>query len=224
MQQLGARLLELIQGSCVGYREQSQRRVVSASLMLAVRRMEPALCPAPRIGRQFDGALAKRRSSTQPASRPRSAGQALQLGGEVLVEPGRRMRKMPGAAIGVDVGIGRLGQRPVNALSLLWRCRALHRRTHERMAEADLRPEVDESGDSRTVGVQIRQMSRIWIPAAAFPAIRAQHPSDQESDQELITGTGRGAPRWGNCGCRSSCGFRPLGGTFPWVSQAKRML
>ena len=59
------------------------------------------------------------------------------------------MRKMPGAAIGVDVGIGRLGQRPVNALSLLWRGRALHRRTHERMTETHLRTEIDQSRGGR---------------------------------------------------------------------------
>src|SRR5580704_7811743 len=116
--------------------------------MLAVRRTERTLCPAPRIGCQFDRALAKRRPSTQPASCPGPAGQALQLGSEVLVEPSRRVRKMPGAAIGVDIGVRSLGQRPVNALSLLRGCRALHRRTDKRMAEVDLRPEIDETGRS----------------------------------------------------------------------------
>ena len=70
---------------------------------------------------------------------PRSAGRPLQLGGDVFVEPGGRVRVVPGAAIGVDVGIGGFGERVVDAVALLWRCRALHRRTHERMTEAHLR-------------------------------------------------------------------------------------
>ena len=145
MQQLGARLLELVQGSCLGDRQQPQRHVVGGGLVLALCGEERTLCPAPRIGRQFDGTLVKCRARRQAASRPRSAGRALELGGDVLVEPGRRVRAVPGAAIGVDVGIGGFGQRPVNALSLLRRCCALHRRTHERMSEAHLRAEIDES-------------------------------------------------------------------------------
>ena len=145
VQQLGAGLLELVQGSCLGDRQQPQRRVVRAGLVLALCGEERTLCPAPRIGRQLDGALVKCRPRRQAAARPRSAGRALQLGGDVLVEPGRRVREVPGAAIGVDVGIGGFGQRPVNALSLLRRCRALDRRTHERMTEAHLRAEIDQS-------------------------------------------------------------------------------
>ena len=112
VQQLGARLLELVQGSCLGDRQQPQRRVVRAGLVLALCGEERTLCPAPRIGRQFDGALVKCRPRRQAASRPRSAGRALQLGGDVLVEPGRRVRAVPGAAIGVDVGIGGLRPAP----------------------------------------------------------------------------------------------------------------
>ena len=108
--------------------------------------------PAPRIGRQLDGALVKCGARRQAASRPRSAGRALQFGGDVLVEPGRRLRKVPGAAIGVDVGIGGLGERAVDALALLRRRRAVDRRTHERMTEAHLRAEIDQSRGGRRRG------------------------------------------------------------------------
>ena len=143
VQQLGARLLELVQRSCLGHRQQPQRRVACPGPMLAHRGEKRTLCPAPRVGRQFDGARVKCRPGRQAASRPRSAGRALQLGGDVLVEADRRVRAMPGAAIGVDVGVGGFGQRPMDALSLLRRCRALDRRTHERMTEAHLRAQID---------------------------------------------------------------------------------
>jgi hypothetical protein len=79
LQQLSARLLELVQGSCLGDRQQPQRRVVRAGLVLALCGEERTLCPAPRIGRQFDGALVKCRPRRQAASRPRSVGRALEF-------------------------------------------------------------------------------------------------------------------------------------------------
>lgn len=33
-----------------------------------------------------------------------------------------------------------------------------------------------------------------------------------------------GTPRYGKVLCMSPCGLRPVGGTLPWLSQAKRML
>jgi hypothetical protein len=145
VQQLGARLLELVQGPPVGDRQQPQRGVVRPGLMLALCGDQRALSPAPGIGRQFDGALAKCRLRRQATAGPCSSRRALQLGGDVFVEPDRRVRKMPGAAIGVDIGIGGLGQRPVNALSLLRRRPALYRRPHQRMSEPHLRAELDQA-------------------------------------------------------------------------------
>ena len=132
-------------GPGVGDRQQPQRRVVRPGLVLALCGDERTLSPAPRLRRQFDRALVKCRLRRQAAARPRSAGRVLQLGGDVLVEADRRVRKMPGAAIRIDIDIGGLGQRPVNALSLLQRRRALHRRPHERMTETHLRTEIHQS-------------------------------------------------------------------------------
>jgi hypothetical protein len=41
---------------------------------------------------------------------------------------------------------------------------------------------------------------------------------------QAVTFCGVGAPRYGNVFSKLSCGFSPVGGTLPWVSQAKRML
>jgi hypothetical protein len=56
---------------------------------------------------------------------------------------------MPRPAIRVGVGVGRLGQRLVDTPALLRNRRAVHRRAHQRMAEAHLRPEVDKARLSR---------------------------------------------------------------------------
>ena len=152
VQQLGTGSLELVQRPRLRHRQQPQRRVGRAGLVLALGGEERTLRPAPRIGRQLDGALVKCRARRQAAARPRSPGRALQLGGDVLVEPGRRLRAVPGAAIGIDVGIGGLGERAVDALALLRRRRAVDRRTHERMTEAHLRAEIDQTRGGRRRG------------------------------------------------------------------------
>ena len=145
VQQLGTGLLERVQRPCLRDRQQPQRRVVRSGLVLALCGEERTLCPAPRIGREFDGALVKCRPRRDAAARARSSRRALQLGGDVLVEPGCRVRKVPGAAIRIDIGIGGLGERAVDALALLRRCRSLDGRTDKRMPEAHLSPEIDQS-------------------------------------------------------------------------------
>ena len=152
VQQLGTRLVELVQRPRLRDRQQPQRRVGRAGLVLAFCGEQRTLRPASRIGRELDGALVKRRLRRQATACPRSSRRALQLGGDVLVEPGCRVRKVPGAAIRIDIGIGGLGERAVDALALLRRCRGLDRRTDERMTEAHLRAEVDQSGVGRRRG------------------------------------------------------------------------
>ena len=149
MQQLGAGSLGLVQWPGLRDRQQPQRRVVRAGLVLALCGEERTLRPSPRVGRQLDGPLVKRRARRQAASRPRAAGRALELCGDVLIEPGRRVRKVPGAAIRIDIGIGGLGQRAVNALALLRHRHAVDRRAHERVTEPHLRPEIDQSSGGR---------------------------------------------------------------------------
>jgi hypothetical protein len=108
-------------------RQQPERRIGRASLVLALRGEERPLRPAPRIGRQLDGALVKSRPRRQATARPRSPGRAFQLGGDVLVEPGCRLSEVPGPAIGIHIGIGGLGERAVHAPALLRRASAVHR-------------------------------------------------------------------------------------------------
>ena len=113
---------------------------------------ERTLRPAPRVGRQLDGALVKCRPRRQAAARPRSPGRAVQLGGDILVEAGCRLRAVPGATIRIDVGIGGLRESAVHAPALLRRASTVDRRTHERMNEAHLRAENNQSRGCRRRG------------------------------------------------------------------------
>ena len=145
LQQLGSGLVELVQRPRLGDRQQSQRRLARAGLVLACCGEERTLCAALRIRCELGGALVERRLRRQAAAGPRSSRRALQLGGDVLVEPGGRVRQVPGASIRIDAGIGGPGERAVDALALVRRCRRLDGRPDERMGEAHLRAEIDQS-------------------------------------------------------------------------------
>ena len=149
VQQLGTGLLELVQRPRLRDRQQPQRSLGRAGLVLACCSEKRTLSPALRIGRELDGALEKRRPRRQATACPCSSRRALQLGGDVLVEPGCRVRKVPGAAIRIDISIGGISQGAVDALALVRRCRSLDSRTDKRMTEAHLRPEVDQSSVGR---------------------------------------------------------------------------
>jgi hypothetical protein len=60
MQQLRSRLLELVQRPHLRHRQQPQRRVGRAGLVLALRRGQRTLRPAPRVGRERGGASCQR--------------------------------------------------------------------------------------------------------------------------------------------------------------------
>jgi hypothetical protein len=110
--------------------------------MLVLRRGKCTLGAERRIGRQLGGALVERRARREAAPGPRARGRVLELGGDVLVEPVRRVGAVPRAAIRIDLCIRGVGECAVDALALLRCGRAINRRPHERMPEADLRPEL----------------------------------------------------------------------------------
>ena len=77
-------------------------------------RRQRALARARRLGCQRGGPLEKRRRGGQPAPRLRAAGRPLELGGDILVRAGRRLGQVPRPPVGIDLRVGRLGQRPVH--------------------------------------------------------------------------------------------------------------
>src|SRR5206468_774134 len=80
------------------------------------------------------------------ASLPRlsAARRALELGGDVLVEARGRSREVPGAAIGVDLGIGRVSQRAMHGLPVLRRGRAIHGRADQRVTKRRARADREQ--------------------------------------------------------------------------------
>jgi hypothetical protein len=80
------------------------------------------------LARQMETmAPAARRRSAAAASRlPRGrrghapGGRAFEAGGGVLIKPGRCARAVPGALIGIDAGVGSIGQGAVRAVAFGW--------------------------------------------------------------------------------------------------------
>jgi hypothetical protein len=71
---------------------------------------------------------------------------ALQFGGHTFVRSERRLRAVPGAAIGIDLPVGRIGQRAVGLLPLVQRRRCIDRRTHQGMAKSHPTSQLKQSG------------------------------------------------------------------------------
>jgi hypothetical protein len=93
------------------------------------------------IGRQRRGAFEKRRCSGEATASLRSGRGTLELRGDVLVGSGLRLRAVPGAAIGIGVGIGCLRQRAVDLAALLEPGRAVDGRANEGVTEDHARRE-----------------------------------------------------------------------------------
>ncbi len=110
-------LSQLVERPGPGHRQQLQGRVVGAGLVLALRRCQRALGAPCRVGRQLGRALTERGGRRQAATRLRPARRSLELRGDVLVEARRRVRAMPGAAVGIQLRVRGVGQRPVDGLA-----------------------------------------------------------------------------------------------------------
>jgi hypothetical protein len=122
---LGA--LELVQRSRLCDPDQSECRVERAGLVPGLCRGQRQPRPARRLGRQLGRSLQEGGRRRQAAAASRTLSRALELRGDVLVEPRRRVRVMPRAAIGIDLGIGRVRQRAVRDLALLQWCPGIDR-------------------------------------------------------------------------------------------------
>ena len=113
-QPLHAGALELVERAELGQREQVERGLGGAGLVLGLRRGERALGAPRGIDRQRRRALEEGGRGGQSAAGLGAVGRALELGGDVLVRSGGGLRAMPGAAIGIELRIGRLGERVVH--------------------------------------------------------------------------------------------------------------
>ena len=144
-EEVHAGAVEFVERSGLRRGQQSEGRVGRAGVVRGLRRGQRALRAARRLGRQFGRALQEGGGRRQAPARLRPVGRALQLARDVFVAARRRVRAVPGAAIGIDVRIGRLRQHPVRALAILRGCRLVDRRAHERMAKPHPRADLEQT-------------------------------------------------------------------------------
>ena len=146
-----------VRWACLGRREQGKCCVELARLALRPRGGEGALCPTCRIGRQPGRALEERRRRDKASARPGPPGRSLEIGSDRLVRRKRRLRQVPGPAIGIGVRIGRLRQGSVYLVPLRDRGDSIRRGSHHRVAEPDPLLDLDEArllGCGGRLGVQ----------------------------------------------------------------------
>ena len=153
-----------------GARPAARARAVASSASASSGR-RPGAWPARRRARARRAApgrasarppLQERRRGRQAAAGLRAIGRALELGGDRLVGPGCGLRAVPGAAVGIDLGVGRLGERPCTRRRSSGDAGAVDGRPHQRMPEPHPRP--------------ISSSPRLGAGAAARPDARAARP------------------------------------------------
>ena len=89
-QQVDPGALELVERPGLRRGQEPERRVERAGLEARLRRRQRALRTPRRVDGQRDGALEERGRGGDAAASLRPAGRALELGGDLLVGPGRR--------------------------------------------------------------------------------------------------------------------------------------
>ena len=191
-QTIGEGELELVQRAECGDREQAERGVGRARVVLGLRRRERAFRAPRGVGGQRRGALQERRGGGQSAARMRAARRALELGGDVLVRACRRLRAMPGAAVGVVLRVRGVGERTVHRPPLLCRRPAVDRGAHERVEELDARLEPEQVGGlGRRGGAGIDAQSCAGAPEQRRIARRLRRRGEHELAR--VGGQGREA-------------------------------
>ena len=113
---------------------------------LGCRRGEGAPAARRRIGRQHGSPFQERGRRRDP---PRACARSAECSSSVAISssgPIVAAREMPCPPVGIDLRIGRLGQRLMGALSFGLGCGDIDRGTHQRVAEPDPPPQLDQSG------------------------------------------------------------------------------
>jgi hypothetical protein len=144
--EIGAGALEIAERPGFRHGQQFQRRPGRASLDLGLRRGQRPRGPPGRIGRQRRGPLQERCCRGHPAAGLCPAGRALQLSGNLLVRTGSGLGPVPGAAVGIVLRIGDLGQGAVRLPPLPSRRKLVGRRAGQGMPEPDPGAEFRQAG------------------------------------------------------------------------------
>src|SRR5206468_10540941 len=130
-QQTDTCTLQVAEDARLSHGEQAESVVEGACLELRLRRSQGALRAAQGFGCQRGGAFEEGGGGCEPAPRLRSRCRTLELRGDLLIGHGCRLRPVPGAAIRVDVWIGRFREGAVDLTPLLRPGCPVHRRANQ---------------------------------------------------------------------------------------------
>ena len=136
--------LQFVQRAPLGDGQQSQRSFGCAGLLLGLGRGQRPLTPERRIDRYAVARSRKAAAAAIPA-RLCPAGRALELRRDLVVRLKGRLGSVPGAAIGINLPIGRLCQRAVRASSVFQGCRPVDGGANQRMPKAHVGPNLQEA-------------------------------------------------------------------------------
>ena len=144
-QQVAAGTLQFIQRPGLCHGQQAERGVRCASPVPGLRCGQRPLRAARRVERQPGGLLQERgrRRETTAALCPACA--LLKFGSNFLIWARRGLGPVPGPPVRIGGRVGGLGQRAVQLLPRLDRCRPVGRRAHQRMPEPHPGAELGQS-------------------------------------------------------------------------------
>jgi len=134
-QQVAAGALQFIQRPGLCHGQQAERGVEGASPVLGLRGGQRPLRAKRRVERQPGGPLQERSRRRETTAAPCPACGLLKFGSDFLIWARRGLGPVPGPPIRIDSRVGDLGQRAVQLLPRLDRCRPVGRRAHQRMPE-----------------------------------------------------------------------------------------
>jgi hypothetical protein len=141
-QQVAAGPLQFVQRPGLCHGQQAERGVRCARPVLGLRRGQRPLGAPRRVQRQPGGPLQERGRRRQTTAALGPACAMLKFGGNVLIGAGRGLGTVPGPPVRIDSRVGGLGQRAVQLLPRLERCRPVGRRADQRMPEPHPRAEL----------------------------------------------------------------------------------
>ena len=143
-QQVAAGTLQFIQRPGLCHGQQAERGVKCASPVLGLRCGQRPLRAARRVERQPGGPLQERGRRRETTAALGPACGLLKFGRNVLIRARRGLGPVPGPPVRIDSRVGGLGQRAVQLLPRLGRCRPVGRRAHQRMPEPHPRAELGQ--------------------------------------------------------------------------------
>jgi hypothetical protein len=174
---LHERVVELTQRADLGRGQECLRGLEIPGCVLRPGRLERARRTLTRVRGEHDGPLPERRGGRHPAPAQGAARGADELAGHGLVGTRRRVRTVPGPAVGVGPGIGSRRERAVRGAPVPGRRGPVDGRTDQGVPEAHVRADAQQSGRHGGIG---------------RPGVQAEEPGRPEDERRVPHRVGGG--------------------------------